>query len=674
MKAVQRRLPVAMLAAALTLLSLRTWIALDHPLPLGALGDPTTLRSNKLSGWLTASAVPGHWSWAGLAANVCWELLPAVLFAVGLLLWLLRPPPTSHRRLPRLQPALLCCVLFAVASALAWFCFEGIPHVQDAIAQQLQAQIFAAGRAWVPAPLHADRLANEFVIADQGRWYAQYPPVQPALFALGVVVGLPWIVNPLLGAASGYFLYRAARVVYGPLTARLTLLLFCFSPMVWFISAERMNHTGTLFFLSAALWTLAPVLAGRRETQATFRLFGAGLYLGLAASTRTLCGAAAALPLVLGVVLAGRRTPREAFVSGSALAVGMFLGGLPLLAFNAATTGHPLRSGYETRWGNSGWGFGTSQWGPPHTLEAGLRHALANWDAAGKYLLEWPLPTTLLLLGVFLLPRRRRMDGVLAGLLASVTLAYVPYFYQDLCLGPRFLYAALPALLILTARGLQGAAIVLARHHRASLRTGLSQVMSAAAWCATAGLAVNLPILLRWYGNSFWSTNGLLTEAVRRQKLHQAVVFIRDHNHARRVRLTRLGVRWRTAHSAVADLDEEWIDQLLARAKSLPAQAGATLVEEELARAIADPERSHQRGRPVWVDYRGPSSNVSLGFHANTPFPERQDVIYAVSLGPHEDREFLRSYPGRSAWLYDHDPSCKTFVLRPWLKAAPDLP
>src|SRR5262249_55202661 len=143
------------------------------------------------------------------------------------------------------------------------FCFGGYPHVQDSIAQQFQAKILARGRAWVPAPPHGDFFLQDFLVQDHGRWYSQYPPGQAALLALGELADTPWLVCPLLAVLTGLWLYHTARRIYGGRTAGLVLLMFCLSPFVWFMSGERMNHTGTLFWISLGLLALAPALARR---------------------------------------------------------------------------------------------------------------------------------------------------------------------------------------------------------------------------------------------------------------------------------------------------------------------------------------------------------------------------------------------------------------------------
>ena len=52
------------------------------------------------------------------------------------------------------------------------------------------------------------------------RWFAKYPPLVPALLSVGLAIGLPWLVNPLLGALlveiGGYKLFeKLMRVCIG---------------------------------------------------------------------------------------------------------------------------------------------------------------------------------------------------------------------------------------------------------------------------------------------------------------------------------------------------------------------------------------------------------------------------------------------------------------------------
>lgn len=659
------------------MLAARDWIILGHPQRrwMGVYGDPNVLLANKLSGWFHLGVVMGQWRLSWCLAGIFWEWLPALVFGLGLLLVLRRFPCPARLRLPRRfpWPAALAGGLLLGTAAIAWCCFGGIPHVQDSIAQQFQAEIFARGLLFAPVPAGSEFFSSEFLIQHQGKWFAQYPPMQAALLALGSLAGVPWLVNPVLGALSGLLIYGAARRVYGARVALAASLFYAASPFVWFMSAERMNHGATLFFIAAAFYLYAPALSDRSNLHPVRWLAGA-LALGLAASARPLDAAAVALPLLLGVLWPRPCAVDEDECSGwpwnvlpyaPLVGIGLLIGVAPLLVFNWATTGSPLVSGYELLWGNSGWGFGKAQWGPPHTPAIGLEHLLSNWDGAAKYLFEWPLPCLVPLAGLCCLPRWRRMDRVLVGTLASLTLAYLPYFYQDLCLGPRFLYAGMPAFAILSARGLFAAGAAWGAWKAGHPRRGVQLATQTTAFCAAAGLLFNLPVLFQWYGNSFWGTNRTLVDSARDMRLGKSIIFIRDYAHARVLDMVEMGVSRRVAQGAVERLDERWLDRMLDEAAAYPRSTRGAWLEASLDAAICSPRHHHKRVHPPWVDWQGYTASVYSGLWANTPWPDEQQVLFALDRGP-RNRELLRHYPDRTPWRFDFDAQSWDFCLMPF--------
>ncbi len=585
-----------------------------------------------------------------------------------------------------LVPAGVFLWVLMVAAAISAAAFGRTPHVPDSIAQLFQAQIFAAGRVWTPPPSWVEFVGSEFVVAQHGRWYSQYPPGHSALLAVGILLGAPWLVNPLLGAAAAPFLYAAGRAACSRRVALMATLLYALSPFVWFMSAEYMNHSSTMFFGSMALWCAA--VEGKRQKakgkkgtgvglrgpdRTPFCLFPlsfclpavAGAAVGLAATVRPLSAAAFGLPLAVYFAVPPGSLParlRRMALFGAAVGVAFS----PALLFNLATSGGALLFGYEVQWGQSGLGFGVSQWGPPHTPLRGLENSLRNLDALGKYLLEWPFPCLLPLLGLWWVRRcLTTFDALLASWLAGLVAAHVCYFYQDLCFGPRFLYEAVPPLLLLLAHGLLGLAEAGRRFWVVSPQTARRRVWRGALLCSAFGLVLNLPALWKWYSVDFWSVDHRFVQRLRRDIREPAIVFIRDANRAREVRLLRTGVSRRTAHSAITSLDEGWIDrQQLAALARHPGDSGAAAAEldRRLAEAVgASPPRPARR-HPFWLDYDQPSTSWNQALVGNGPDPARQRVVFALDLGP-RNRELLAALPGRTAYRYAWADGARAFRL-----------
>ena len=93
---------------------------------------------------------------------------------------------------------------------------------------------------------------------------------------------------------------------------------------------------------------------------------------------------------------------------------------------------------------------------PPrgHTPARGLYNLGRNFEALENTLFGWPPLTTLVFVWLaFLLRRPSALDWLLLLVILAVAGGYVAYWASGIAYGPRYFYAALPALVILTARG-----------------------------------------------------------------------------------------------------------------------------------------------------------------------------------------------------------------------------
>lgn len=98
---------------------------------------------------------------------------------------------------------------------------------------------------------------------------------------------------------------------------------------------------------------------------------------------------------------------------------------------------------------------------PPrgHTPQRGLHNILRNWGLLQTDLFGWlPLLTFSFFWLAFLLKRPSPNDWILLTTLAVLVVAEAFYWHSGIMYGPRYLYGALPALVLLTARGVQALA------------------------------------------------------------------------------------------------------------------------------------------------------------------------------------------------------------------------
>jgi 4-amino-4-deoxy-L-arabinose transferase-like glycosyltransferase len=400
----------------------------------------------------------------------------------------------STWRLALTPPVLGLALLFLAGVGggvfIATAVFERVPHVEDEHAFLFQARVFAEGKLYAETPPSADLFPMMFVLDREGRRFGKYPPGFPLVLAAGVLVGQPWLVNPLLAGLGLVAVALLGRVLYGWGTGLVAGGLGLISPFFLLSAGSYMSHNATLLWLT--LFALLALAAARRRTKDegrkqtvdarvsqesrpperlgttfVFRLssfvrrppegwlmVGAGACLALALITRPLTAAGGGAPVLAGVALAGWRAPARL---GRWALLGL-VGAAPVLAFfllwNTVALGGPLRNGYEMWWDFDRVGFGTGSLGN-HSPAQGWSNLQYNLDDLSQWLYGWPERTSLVLpLLPFAILTRNRWDWLLLAWAAGLSLAHILYWAPGQMYGPRYLYEALPAYLLLSARGL----------------------------------------------------------------------------------------------------------------------------------------------------------------------------------------------------------------------------
>ncbi len=387
----------------------------------------------------------------------------------------------AHSAAPYLMAALACGMSTIVAHSV----FSGRPLHVDAITQAYQATVFASGRLSVPTPEHLE-FSSSFLIADiGGRSFSQFPPGWPALLALGVQLGVAWLVGPLLVGAAVLSLYALARgLELSPGQALAAAAAFGCAPWVLVTSASWMNHLPALAFLLAGA---AALVHARRRLAHEVRLsVAAGLALGISLTIRPIDAIVFLVPALCWVGWSGWQARRLAPLVG--LGGGLLPPLLALLWYNGQTTGHALQLGYEALWGPAHrLGFHTDPWGTAHTLVRGLANVNGYLlDMQGE-LLASAMPGLLFCLVALALVRRIGTPDrwLIAGAVLLLTV-YVAYWHRGDFLGPRFLFALAPLAMLWTVRL---PTLVAARWHRPA-------VTAIARWSVV--LAVGSGLLFGW--------------------------------------------------------------------------------------------------------------------------------------------------------------------------------
>ncbi len=118
--------------------------------------------------------------------------------------------------------------------------------------------------------MHCIRLLVVFLVTTpDGNLAVLFPPGFAVVLALGVAVGTPLLVNPLVGALTAFLTYRLGAQWFSERSARVAGLLSVMCACLRYHSADTMSHAWTATLVLGVL--LLATAAGRRGAGAHSR-------------------------------------------------------------------------------------------------------------------------------------------------------------------------------------------------------------------------------------------------------------------------------------------------------------------------------------------------------------------------------------------------------------------
>ena len=384
----------------------------------------------------------GYYVVLGSAAALAWTLgLRRSALAEGAGGWLERALLAPERL------ASACAALaFAGSLALRRIVLRGQVITDDELTYDFIARTLLEGRVWNAPPIAPELLKNHYVIATEQAWYGKYPIGHPLLLALGDVLRLPDVIGPASCAASVLLTYALGRRVLDERRAALACVLLACSPhFVWTHATRLSQTTSTLCMLLGALGLVKLLEGGGLRFAAL-----AGAAFGFGVLARPLPGCLFVVVALLAYVLEqpagafrqrpglGRRA-RELVLAGAGVAAGL----LALALVNAAQSGSPWTSGYQTI--HAARPAPSEPWSM--LVAASVSGALLRENL---WLHGWPLSLALLPFARF-----ARYRSLIWGLLAAELLYRVGVPKTVVATtGPIYTLEAVPLLCLATSAGL----------------------------------------------------------------------------------------------------------------------------------------------------------------------------------------------------------------------------
>lgn len=324
-----------------------------------------------------------------------------------------------------------------------WAILAGARLVDDENTYWFIAETLQMGRVTNPLPPDYAFYKNKFLIFNSKGWYGKYPIGFPALLAVGLKLGIPYLVNPLFTCLSMFLTYQIGVRLFSKSVAGLGVLLLLLSPHFVYTGATLLSQPASTAFMLLGFYIMLRVYETSRWTWA----FAGGVVWGFGVLIRPMPGllflAAAALHYLWVMHQRGWKGQvwknlRPLFIA----AIPIALCAIAFLAVNRAQSGSSLVSGYHTV--HRSFGVLRAKVG---VMSSSLGGALLRENF---WLLGWPLS----FLFVFF-ARRGRYLSLFWGMIVA------DYAYRILVpktvvsvTGPIYVTEAVPLLCLATAAGI----------------------------------------------------------------------------------------------------------------------------------------------------------------------------------------------------------------------------
>lgn len=383
------------------------------------------------------------------------------------------PDAVGERRWDRRLPVCVALWVTLVSAAASYAVLEHVPHIDDSVSNLFQAKYFAAGHMYLPAPPDAESFRMDLTVVQAGKWFGYAFPGWPAVLAIGVLAGVPWLVNPMLGGLLMLLAHAWVRRRCGRGTANAAILLLAASSWLIFTSAELLGHP-----LTAALAMLA-LLAFDHATERGLRWLSWAVVAGAAGGalmlTRTFDGTLVAAVLCVTALLDRRvirAWPAIVVMGLAAVAVAAII-----FPYNQAVTGRatypPHLAWADGRYGPGvdviGFGpkVGIDRWPnldplPGHGPADVVLNLNKNFFMVNADLFGWAMGSVAFVALAVGLGRWRREDRAVLVIPIIFMAGYSLFWFSGgPDLGARYWYPLLIPFAVLTVRGAQMTASVL---------------------------------------------------------------------------------------------------------------------------------------------------------------------------------------------------------------------
>ena len=238
---------------------------------------------------------------------------------------------------------LFSLILLVEALVIAFALMQRSPPSGDDYSYLYQAKLFASGKMYAEDPLYDeanplnDCVATGCMADYHGRRFSKYPPGWPVFLALGARLGVPWLIDPILGAILVFLILRYVEQQMGKNLVKVAGILLILCLFFCYYAASLRAHISTALFVFAAFVSYNAAQQ-QRPGYSRLLLFSAGALLGYSSMIRYIDW----VPLAAWIGISLLRRKRFAELTLFGVGFGLLASGN--LLYDLLLSGDPLQT------------------------------------------------------------------------------------------------------------------------------------------------------------------------------------------------------------------------------------------------------------------------------------------------------------------------------------------
>jgi 4-amino-4-deoxy-L-arabinose transferase-like glycosyltransferase len=149
--------------------------------------------------------------------------------------------------------AALLVLIFITLGLISYITFHNFPYTYDEYNYLYQANIFSQGKLFLEVPEVFRPFKENFMILHDSKLFSKYPPGFSLILAMGVLLKIPGLINPLIAVLTLIVLYSLTKSFLGPKYGLLSVIIISTTPYFLAYSASYYSHPTALLLTALIL-------------------------------------------------------------------------------------------------------------------------------------------------------------------------------------------------------------------------------------------------------------------------------------------------------------------------------------------------------------------------------------------------------------------------------------